>query len=396
MGIRIEVLQFFDPSNKSLVARIPQEGSTDIKVGAQLVVQENQEAIFYFNGHAQDCFEAGRHAINTENLPILTRLLSIAWEKSPFQGQVYFVGKQAFVDQKWGTRTPIVLRDPDFGMIRLRGFGKYSFHVADSKLLVNSLVGTQNLFSADDVSNYFRDLIVSRLTDVLGTMNIGILDLPGRYDEVAHEIKSKVAQDFAQYGLELLDFFINAITPPEEVQKAIDARCAMGVVGDLNAYMKFQAAASMAKLAERGMPGDATPDVTIDAKTIVLSVAGAAGYKIEESGDVLKITVPVGALRKQIVNVDFGQKDVSGSPVVNFVSICGPFEEKNAASLMESNTTTVHGAFAVKAIGNSPTVVLQTNHFADSLVPLDVSRTLSAIAWQADQAESQMTGTDEN
>jgi hypothetical protein len=201
----------------------------------------------------------------------------------------------------------------------------------------------------------------------------------------------------------------------------------MGVVGDLNAYMKFQAAASMAKLAERGMSGgaetlglgvgaglgmmtcdmvrqamavgqteDALPAVAVDARTIVLLVAGAAGYKIEEAGDVLKITVPIGALRKQIVNVDFGPKDASGAVVVNFLSICGPFDEKNAASLMQSNTTTVHGAFAVKAIGNSPTVVLQTNHFADSLVPLDVSRTLSAIAWQADQAESQMTGTDEN
>jgi membrane protease subunit (stomatin/prohibitin family) len=456
MGIRIEVLQYFDQTNTSLVARVPPDGSTDIKIGAQLIVQENQEAVFLYNGQAQDVFYPGRHTLTTANVPIITRLLTIPWEKSPFQGQVYFIGKQTFLDQKWGTREPITLRDPDFGMVRLRGFGKYSFRVADAKLLVNGLVGTQGVYTTDAATNYFRDLVVSRLTDVLGALKSGVLDLPGKYDQVAQETKTKVAGEFAQYGLELMDFFINALTPPEEVQKAIDARSSMGAVGDLNAYMKFQAANSLSKLAEQGgvtggmgagamgmgmgagfgmmMPGmiqqamaagqpatvapvapqappaaagvspvagvpdfsklaTATPP---DPKAVVRSVVTSAGYKLEESGDAMKITVPIGTLRKQMVNVDFGQKDASGAAMVTCWSICGPFLEKNAAMLLQFNTSTLHGAFAVRNIGSTPMVVLQTNQLADSLTALDVSRTLSAIAWQADQVETQMTGGDEN
>ena len=136
--------------------------------------------------------------------------------------------------------------------MRLRSFGKFSFRVVDAPLLLNTLVGTQGKYTTDEVTSYLKDLIVSRLTDLLGTLKISLLDLPAKYDEIAAGTRAKVAEDFAKYGLELVDFFINAITPPEEVQKAIDARSSMGAVGDLNAYMMFQAANSMAKMAEQG------------------------------------------------------------------------------------------------------------------------------------------------
>ncbi len=220
-------------------------------------MQENQEAVFFRDGKALDSFAAGRHMLTTANVPILTRLLTIPWEKSPFQASVYFIGKQTFLDQKWGTPQPIPFRDKDFGMVRLRSFGKYSLRVVDSSVLLNTLVGTQGKYTTDQVTEFLRDLVVSRLADVLGAAGMSLLDMATHYEQIASAARAKVAADFGKYGLELVDFFINAITPPDEVQQAIDARSSMGAVGDLNAFMKFQAAQSMAKMAEQGGNGGA-------------------------------------------------------------------------------------------------------------------------------------------
>jgi len=453
MGIRLEVIDFFDSTNRTLVQRVPAEGSADIKVGAQLIVQESQEAVFFRDGKALDTFGPGRHTLTTMNVPILTRLLTIPWEKSPFQAQVYFVGKQTFIDQKWGTRQPIAVRDKDFGIVRLRAFGKFSFRVTQSATFINTLVGTQGKFTTEDIEAYLKDQIVSRLTDVIGTANISLLDLPARFEEVGAAVRVKVGDDFSNKGLELVEFFINAITPPEEVQKAIDARSSMGAIGDLHAFTLYQTANSLAKMAEQpgGMGANAmgmgmgagfgmlmpamvqqalqqprvpqaggAPNAAVagaaggaamaagqpnlfgnlqavqrDPKQIVRDAAQANGWTIAESGEEWHVSVPVGPLRKQIVAINFAAKDPSGHALVQYRSTCGPATNDNALALLRYNANLVHGAFAIADTPAGDMVVVQANQLADAAAPLEVTRTITAIAWQADQAEEKLGGGDQ-
>ena len=248
----MKVIQYADPTGQTIVARVPKQGTAAIKIGSQLIVEESQEAVFFRDGRALDTFGPGRHTLATQNLPLLTQLIGIPFDgKSPFQAAVVFVSTKTFIDLKWGTKEPVAYRDSELAMIRLRAFGKFASRVVNSQLFVNTIVGTNDIYTTDGVEAYFKDVIVARFTDVLGENLQSIFDLPKVYDELGMALKSRVADDFSKYGLELVDLYLGAISPPKEVQKLIDERGGMAAVGDMNAYMKFKAAKAMGDAAQQ-------------------------------------------------------------------------------------------------------------------------------------------------
>jgi len=249
----LEVLEHHDPTGEEIVYRFPPQGSADIKLGAQLVVHETQEAVLYRDGKALDVFGPGRHTLSTQNIPLLGKIIGAPFGgESPFRVSVVFINKRTFLDQKWGTREPVVFRDSELGMVRLRAFGNYAYRIADSQLFVNTVVGSQGLFETSRLQDFYRDVIVSRLNDLLGETLKTIFDLARYYDELGAAAKARLAEDFAKYGVDLTDFYINSITPPDEVQEKMDERSAMGAVGDMNTYMRFKAAQAIQNAAEGG------------------------------------------------------------------------------------------------------------------------------------------------
>src|SRR6185369_11096605 len=201
----------------------------------------------------------GRHTLTTLNLPVLSKLIGIPFVgDSPFQAQVYFISRQTFTDLKWGTKEPIAFRDTELTMVRLRAFGRFSIRVIHPQIFLQQLVGTRGKYTTDSIEDFLRDICVARLNDLLGETLKTILDLPRYYDELSGATKARVADDFGKYGLELVDFLIGAITPPEEVQKMIDERAGMGAIGDMQRYMAFKAARGIeAAATDQGEAGSA-------------------------------------------------------------------------------------------------------------------------------------------
>jgi membrane protease subunit (stomatin/prohibitin family) len=272
----IEIIQWLDDTDDSLVYRFPVYNQ-EIKMGAQLTVRENQAALFINEGKAADLFVPGRYALTTQNLPILTDLRG--WKygfQSPFRAEVYFFNTRLFTDLKWGTTNPVMMRDTEFGMIRLRAFGTYAMRIADPKLFFKTIVGTHGLTTTDAITGQLRSTILSRLSDALAESKIEALDLASHYDELSQHAITRIGPEFAGYGLELSRFFIENISLPEEVEAAIDQRTKLGVLGDrLGSYTQLQAADAI-KVAAANPGGVAGAGVGIGAGVAMGQAMGQA------------------------------------------------------------------------------------------------------------------------
>jgi membrane protease subunit (stomatin/prohibitin family) len=247
MAKLMEVLEFLDDTGKTIVRRVPSDGPAEIKWGAQLTVRESQEAVFFRDGKALDVFKAGRHVLQTQNIPLIGKwVTSFAYgPDSPFRSEVYFVGKQLFTNLKWGTREPILFRDSELKMIRLRSFGNFSIQVADSMLFVNKIVGTKGSFTNNDIEDYLKNIIVSRLTNIIGDELKTVFDMPSSFDNLSLAARVKLQAEFDGLGLSLHDFYINSISVPEDVQKMIDQRSGMSAIGNMDEFMKYKVALSL-------------------------------------------------------------------------------------------------------------------------------------------------------
>lgn len=256
----LDIIEFPNEGTGDLVRRVPESGSGEFRLGSQLIVRESQRAIFYRDGKALDQFGPGRHTISTNNIPLLTGLIGLPFGgKSPFTAEVYFVSMREFTDMKWGSAQPITFRDSDFGMIRLRAYGTYSMRVADPQVLVTQMVGTRGSYTTASIEEYLRSVIVQEFTDILADVQTSLLDLPKMTMEVSQATRAALSDDFAQHGLELTSFQVQAITPPDEVQKRIDERSGMAALGNMDEYIEFRTAEGIGDAAENpGGAGDAT------------------------------------------------------------------------------------------------------------------------------------------
>ncbi|MCE9533235.1 MAG: SPFH domain-containing protein [Planctomycetes bacterium] len=250
-GEFIDIIEWTEPSQNDILAyRFPRY-QNEIKNGAQLTVREGQAAAFVNEGQLADVFAPGMYRLETSNLPILATIKG--WKygfNSPFKAEVYFVSTRQWTDQKWGTQNPIMIRDPEFGPIRVRAFGAFAFRVTDPGKFLKELVATDPSFETYEIANQLRNAIVSRFVDVVGSARIPILDLAGNYEKISKIAQEKIAPDMAGMGLSITQFYVENISLPPEVEQALDKRSKMAVLGNLDHYTKFQTAEAIGDAAK--------------------------------------------------------------------------------------------------------------------------------------------------
>lgn len=254
----IDIIEWIDDSRHALVWRFPRY-QNEIKNGAQLIVRPGQAAVFVHRGQVADVFEPGHYELKTDNLPILSTIAG--WKygfNSPFKAEVYFISTKQITDLKWGTPNPIMLRDPEFGPIRIRAFGTYALKAVDPRALLEELVGTDKVVDADEITELLRSIIISTFADVIGSSNVAALDLASKYQEFGEILRKSVEEQIDnEYGLEIPQLFIVNISLPETVEKALDTRTSIGVLGDMNKYQQYQMGQAMTAAAENPGGGGA-------------------------------------------------------------------------------------------------------------------------------------------
>ena len=309
----IEVIEWLDDSGNTLLYRFPVHDQ-EIKNGAQLTVRESQTAVFVYQGQIADVFPPGLHTIDGGNTPILTKLG--AWKygfTSPFKAEVYFVNTKQFTDLKWGTPNPVMMRDADFGMVRLRAFGIYSIRVLDPRAFIKEIAGTNAHFVTEDIEGQLKRTLVSGFSDALAESKIAALDLASNYDELSRFTRNKLSDEFRSFGLDLTKLVIENISLPAEVEAAMDKRTSMGVIGDVGRYAQFQAADAMRDAAQNTSGGAGTGAGLGAGFAIGNAMAGAMTNAMNQqkvdSGGAAKINCP-----------KCGVANVSG---VKFCNECG-------------------------------------------------------------------------
>ena len=349
----IEVIEWLDNTGDTMVYRFPVEGQ-EIKNGAQLIVRESQSAVFVTEGQVADVFTPGKYTIDGGNTPILTKLG--AWKygfDSPFKSEVYFVNTKQFTDMKWGTSNPIMLRDSDFGIVQLRAFGAYSLRIVDPAEFIKQIAGTNAQFNTEDIDVQLKRAVVTEFTDALGELKIPALDLAAQYKEMGDRLRTAINEEFKDWGLEVTKFFIENISVPEEVQKAIDKRASMGALGDAQRYMQFQAADALRDAAQNegggaGLGAGLGAGFAVGGQMANVFGQQAGGGQAQGAGGSSAATVPCPSCGKQNQPqakfcADCGAKmEVAQVPCVKcganlregakFCSECGSSQEKPRCS----------------------------------------------------------------
>jgi len=260
-GELIDIIEFLDDSRDTIVWRFPRHGN-EIKMGAKLIVRESQTAVFVNEGQIADVFPPGTYELQTKNMPILSTLKG--WKygfQSPFKAEVYFVNTRRFTDMKWGTQNPITLRDAEFGMVRVRAFGAFAVQVTDPVKLLRELVGTDPQFRTEEVQDYLRQVVVGRLGPVLAGAGVPMLDLAMHQHDLSIKLAGLLTTELAEVGIAIPRFVIENISLPPEVEKALDKRSSMGILGNMNQYTQFQAANALEQAAAN--PGGASEGMSL-------------------------------------------------------------------------------------------------------------------------------------